>query len=288
VASEIKYRLTRRARDYFDLKTVLVTGGSSGIGKSICLALATAGASVTILARDPEKMGRTVAELESQRQRADQRFCSRVVDLRDFDATQKCIAELEYESPVSCLINSAGVALPGKIIDQPVRIIADTINTNLLGCIHTVKAVLPGFCSRNAGHIINISSVAGFVGVFGYSSYCSSKFGLTGFSEAIRAELKRHNIRVSLVCPPETDTPMLAKERELQPVESRRISASAGMMSPEQVAAKTLEGAARGEIYIFPNLMSRLSFAAKSYMPGMLNRYLNYLSNAGSRAGAER
>lgn len=250
------------------------------------MALAPTGASVVILAREPQKIESTIAELQSRRRGPYQRFHSIRVDLRDYEATQKHVAALEQESAISCLINSAGIALPGKIIDQSASVVTETIQTNLLGCIHAVKAVLPGFCARKSGHIINISSVAGFVGVFGYSAYCASKFGLNGFSEVLRAELKSYNIGVSVVFPPETDTPMLQKERELQPPESRNISASAGLMLPEQVAVKTLEGAARGEAYIFPNLMSRLSYVAKRHMPEILNWYLDHLGHAGPRAGA--
>ena len=235
-------RRSEKMRQYFDGRHVLVSGGSSGIGKAISLSVATLGASVTVLARDEEKLRSTVSELEALRCRSSQRFSMHMADVRVPEHVSAAVAAAEQAAPIHYLVNSAGVAVPGYVEDQSLEVLHDTIGTNLLGAISVTKAVLPGLVRRRHGHIVNISSVAGFIGVFGYTAYCASKFGLNGFSESLRAEMKRFDVRVSLCFPPETDTPMVAKERLTQPLESRAINSSAGIMKADDVAWSTLRG----------------------------------------------
>src|SRR6185503_5941588 len=107
---------------------------------------------------------------------------------------------------------------------------AETMAVNLAGCWHMIQALLPHMKARG-GYIVNTASLAGLIGVSGYSDYCASKFALVGYSEALRAELKLVGIEVSVLCPPDTDTPGFATENRTKPEETKAISASARLMS---------------------------------------------------------
>jgi len=141
---------------------------------------------------------------------------------------------------------------------------------NYFGTVYITKAVLAGMLTRGSGHIINISSMAGYLGVFGYSAYGATKFAVAGFSEALRAELKPQGIRVSVVFPPDTDTPQLAYEEPFKPAETKAISGNAKALSADLVARSILKQAERGHYMIFPGIDSRLFYLLNSKMPKSL------------------
>ena len=129
--------------------------------------------------------------------------------------------------------------------------------------------------ARGGGYIVNTSSMAGLIGVFGYTDYCASKFALVGFSEALRSELKPHGITVSVLCPPDTDTPGFATENQTKPEETRAISATAKVVSPDAVADELLRGMARERFLIIPGFDSRLGVLAKRFVPGVVQRVMD-------------
>jgi short-subunit dehydrogenase len=106
--------------------------------------------------------------------------------------------------------------------------------------------------------------------VFGYTDYCASKFAIVGFSEALRSELKPHGITVSVLCPPDTDTPGFETENLTKPEETRAISSTAKVLSPAAVADHLLRGMARAEFLIIPGFDSRLGVLAKRFVPGVV------------------
>jgi 3-dehydrosphinganine reductase len=131
------------------------------------------------------------------------------------------------------------------------------MDINYFGTVNMVKALLPGMVRRGSGHIVNISSVAGFLGVFGYSAYAASKYAVTGFSDVLRAELKPHGIRVSIVFPPDVDTPQLAYESQFRPDETRVLVEGGTILSPEAVAVTILRGVSRGQYVIIPGAIGK-------------------------------
>jgi 3-dehydrosphinganine reductase len=144
------------------------------------------------------------------------------------------------------------------------------MDINYFGTVHTVRAALPGMIERGSGHVVNISSVAGFLGVFGYAAYGASKFAVAGFTEILRAEMKPLGIRVSIVFPADTDTPQLAYERRFRPPETWGISDLGTVASPESVAAAIVRGVSRGQYAIIPDVMD-----------GALYRLAHLLGGAG-------
>jgi len=271
--------LSPAIRRYFVNQTCLITGGSSGIGYSLARHLVLCGSSVVLLARNRDRLQSALTELEQHRISSSQVIRTLAVDIQDGDSLQNALRDLIGDAPIDILINSAGIVHPGYFEEQSIEQITETININLLGAIRVTKAILPILRKRGNGHIVNISSVAGFVGVFGYAAYSGSKFGLWGFSESLRAEMKRYQVNVSVVFPPDTDTPMLTEEKKVQPSESRAINQSAGILHPDRVSLTILEGLRKKRFLIFPGHESRVSFWIRRYMPTMLNVYLDYVAS---------
>lgn len=239
-------------------RIALITGGSSGIGLALAHLLAEAGAHVWLLARRKAALEAALAALP----RASGQRCGIVAaDVSDWRQVQAAVERIGSEVGVPDLVvNSAGVTHPGYVQEIPLEIFRQMIEVNYLGTVHLVKAVLPGMMARGSGHIVNISSAAGFLGVFGYTAYGASKFAVRGFSDVLRAELRPLGIRVSIVFPPDTDTPQLAYENQFKPPETKALAGSAGVLSPRQVAEEILRNVARGRYVILPGLEMKLIY----------------------------
>ncbi len=235
-------------------KTVVITGGSSGIGKALAWLLDAAGARLWLLARRKEALAEVQAQMRGE--------CHiRSVDVSQWEQVRAAFEEIQRVSGApDVLINSAGITYPGYVQDLPVEIFRQMMEVNYLGTVHVIKAALPALIARGSGHIINISSVAGFLGVFGYTAYGASKYAVRGFSDILRAELKPLGIRVSVVFPPDTDTPQLAYETPLKPPETRALAGNAGLLSAETVARVILHDAARGRYLILPGLETKVLY----------------------------
>lgn len=234
----------------FANKISLITGGSSGIGLALAKALAVQGARVWIVGRRPEALAQASEEIRRLSGQTPGTFSA---DVSDFAQVEMLLAEvIRRDGLPDLVINSAGITHPGYVQDIPLEVFRRLMEVNYFGTVHVVKAVLPGMLQRKSGHIVNISSAAGFLGVFGYSAYGASKYAVRGFSDVLRAEMKPHGIRVSIVFPPDTDTPQLAYETPFKPPETKIISGNAKVMSAEAVAAAILRGIQKNRYIILP------------------------------------
>ena len=120
------------------------------------------------------------------------------------------------------------------------------VRINYLGAVFCTKACLSSMRQQGSGRIVLISSQAGQVGVFGYTSYCATKFALKGLAESLQMELARDNIYVTVAYPPDTDTPGLAEENKSKPIETQLINETSGLLSAEEVARKIITSARKG------------------------------------------
>jgi len=123
---------------------------------------------------------------------------------------------------------------------------------NYFGTLYAIKAVAPAMVARRSGQIVLISSGAGLVGLFGYTAYAPSKFALRGLAESLRGELKPAGVAVTIVYPPDTDTPQLTEENLTKPAETRALTAAGGLWTADAVARVTLDGMRRGKFSITP------------------------------------
>jgi len=270
---------------YWKNKTVLVTGGSSGIGLAAAKILAAAGAHVWIMARRQELLDAAQQEVEARRVDPSQQFGIVAADVADPDQAAQAVETVIRSAGVpDVVINSAGITHPGYIHELPLEKFESLMQVNYFGTVYVTKSVLPGMIERGSGHIINISSMAGYQGVFGYSAYGASKFAVTGFSESLRMEMKPHGIRVAVAFPPDTDTPQLAYEEPFKPAETKAISGTAKALSAQAVAGSILKQAEAGHFLIFPGFDSRLFYLLTTKLPKwMVLSVLDQMAASGSR-----
>jgi NAD(P)-dependent dehydrogenase (short-subunit alcohol dehydrogenase family) len=259
----------------FENKQIYVVGGSLGIGLSIVRRVASLGSHVTIFARREELLERAVDTVSAGRKHPSQHVAARQLDVGDpLQVAQVMQQTVAAHGPPDVLINCAGRAYPRRFEEVSYEQFADTLRVNLHGCWNTVQAVLPHMRPRG-GYIVNTASLAGLIGVFGYTDYCASKFGVVGFSEALRSELKAYNITVSVLCPPDTDTPGLAIENQTKPEETRAISAAGRVMTADAVADALIRGMARHAFLIIPGIEGRIGVLAKRFFPGVVERIMD-------------
>jgi 3-dehydrosphinganine reductase len=255
---------------------VIITGGSSGIGRATAQLLTRRGAHVSIIARRQPLLDETLAELESLRETATQRLQVYSADLTEWEQAQEAISVLTSDghSP-DFLINAAGFAHPGYFEELPLEIFRTTMDTDFFGTLHPIKAVVPAMMERHSGHIVNFSSVAGFLGVFGYTAYGAAKWAVRGFSDALRQEMKPHGIHVSVVFPPDTDTPQLHYENQFKPLETHRVGGPLRAQTADQVAQALIRGIERRQVYILPSFENRLYFLLSNGFTGLIRLYFD-------------
>ena len=189
-------------------KTVLITGGSSGIGLALAKIFTQNGANVWILARRADMNKKAISELSQISITPGQVIRRIVADVTRSDQMQKAIAYMQQKDQFpDIVINSAGVCHPGEFEELGNNVYHWMMNVNYFGTVNVCKAVIPEMKRRRSGNIVNISSLAGYLGLYGYSAYSPSKFAVHGFSDVIRSELKSFGINVSLVIPTDTETP---------------------------------------------------------------------------------
>ncbi len=256
---------------YWYKKVVLVTGGSSGIGLAAAKQLAAAGAQVWLTARRSELLESALAEVEAARSEPSQQCGVVSADVSDPKQVENVVDTVTKSvGAPDVVFNSAGITQPGYVEDLALDVFERLMRVNYFGTVYVTTAVLPAMLARGSGHIINISSIAGYLGVFGYSAYGASKYAVTGFSEVLRAEMKPHCIRVSVAFPPDTDTPQLAYEEPFKPAETKAISGNAKALSADKVAQSILQQAEKGRYMIFPGTDSRLFYILTSKLPKSL------------------
>lgn len=260
----------------FDRARVYVVGGSLGIGLAVAQRVAALGADVTIFARRRDPLAAAAETVRAACRRATQSVAWRRLDVADPEQVAATMhAVVGERGAPDVLINCAGRAYPRRFEDVTYAQFAETMLVNLHGCWNTVQALLPHMKAKGRGYIVNTSSVAGLIGVFGYTDYCASKFALVGFSEALRSELTPYGITVSVLCPPDTDTPGFATENLTKPAETRAISATAKVISAAAVADELLRGMARQRFLIIPGRDSRLGVLAHRLVPGVVHRIMD-------------
>lgn len=250
-----------KTNQFFTGKLALITGGSSGIGYALANQLVEAGGSVILLARSQEKLDEAKRALTSQISQPEQLIHAIPADVTDVESLSAAIEDMAKTIGIPDFIfNCAGVALPGYVEQLKLEVFKWTMDIDYHGTVNVIKLLLPHLLQRGSGHIINFSSMAGVIGTFGYSAYSGAKFAVRGFSDVIRSELKPKNIRVSIVYPPDTDTPQLAFENQFKPYETRELAGSDNPISAATVASETLKSVSRGKYAIVPGAEAKLLY----------------------------
>ncbi|MFL9884065.1 oxidoreductase [Paraburkholderia agricolaris] len=176
-------------------KTLLITGVSSGFGRALAGEALAAGHKVVGTVRSAQ------AKHDFEALSANAAF-GRVLDVTDFDAVGGIVAEIEATvGPVDVLVNNAGYGHEGIMEESPLSEMRRQFDVNVFGAVAMMKAVLPFMRERRRGHILNITSMGGYITMPGITYYCGSKFALEGISEALGKEVKPFGIAVTAVAP---------------------------------------------------------------------------------------
>ena len=251
----------------FSGKHIFITGGSSGIGLALANLLAREGANITILARREELLNKSAAEIQGHCADKGQIIRSIAADVADMQTIFPILEEYQKKHGVpDYLFNSAGITYPGEFNTLTPETLRDLINVDYLGTAYVTRALINGMLQRGSGWIVNISSMAGYLGTYGYSGYGAAKFAVRGFSDVLRAELKPHGIRVSVVYPPDTLTPQLEFEKDLKPAITKELAGNAGVISPEEVARIIIKDMRKGRYTILPGFQSWFYYVLSSLL----------------------
>jgi short-subunit dehydrogenase len=179
-------------------KVILITGASSGIGATAALRLARDGACLALAARRLERLEQVAAQVQALGGQA----LVIQADVCEPDDIQRMVqAALQRWGRIDVLINNAGVASGPPLLEITPDEIRRRLHTNLIAVIQCAQAVLPAMLRQKAGHIINVSSIAGLISTPGSGVYAAGKFGVIGFSDALRRDLLGSGVQVSAFCP---------------------------------------------------------------------------------------
>ncbi len=259
----------------FENRWFVITGASEGIGKALAEGAAQKGAHILLISRSQEKLNTAAIDVKAKTIRTDQKILTTACDVTKFDTIKSVLEDFVRENGTpDYLINNAGFAQPGYIQDLTIDDYRRMMDLNYFGCVHTTKTLVPHFIKAKKGHILNVSSMAGFLGLFGYSGYCASKFAVIGFSESLKRELKPYNISVSVLCPPNTKTPGLDKENATKPKEVLMTEEKAKTVSASVVAKAALDGLTKKKFMIVPTFDGELAYRLNRYVPAVIEQFV--------------
>ena len=270
----------RRELD-FRGKTVLVTGGSRGLGLIMARQLADQGAHVAICARDGDELERARRDLAQRGGRVLAVPCD-VTDRRQVD---DLVHRVEGElGPIDVLINNAGVIEVAPLEHMTLEDFEEAMEVNFWGPVYTTLAVVPGMRARHSGRIVTIASIGGKISVPHLLPYSASKFAVTGFSEGLRAELAHDGILVTTVCPHlmRTGSPPGATFKGQNRAEYAWFSLSDSLplvsMNAERAARRILTACKRGEAEVILTLQAKIAVAVHGLFPGMTADVLGWVN----------
>jgi short-subunit dehydrogenase len=246
-------------------KHVVVTGAGSGMGQALAIQLIQRGAKVTGIDRNLVSLEDTQSKVES----LGEKMHIVTLDLSDFDKIKPTVVEIIHsQGPIDALINCAGIIQPFvKFNDLNLEDIHRVMNVNFFGMVYLTKEILPGLLERPEAHIVNISSMGGFLPVPGQGMYGASKAAVKLFTEALYAELMESKVRVTLIFPGAVETNITVNSGISMPsfAKSAEVSQFKGMKANEaarqiiEAMEKNKFRACVGSDAKFMDILSRIS-----------------------------
>ena len=234
-------------------KTVIVTGGASGIGRATALLAAREGARIVVGDID-EAGGRAVAA-EAAGQGL--RISYLPLDLTDKGSIDGFVAAFDGEAGrADGLVNAAGWDVIQPFLENPPEMWERVIAINLLGAIRLTRGLLPAMVEARSGKIVNIASDAGRVGSTGETVYAAAKGGLIAFTKSLAREMARHQINVNCVCPGPTDTPLFRRQPERMREALTRAIPFRRIAQPQEIAEAVLFFLSRRTDYVTGQVLS--------------------------------
>jgi NAD(P)-dependent dehydrogenase (short-subunit alcohol dehydrogenase family) len=257
-------------------KLALVTGAGSGIGRATALALAEEGSRVLVTDLVKKSADETAEQIRGRGQWAE----SYPLDVTDLRRMTEFAGELNNsEGPLDILVNNAGIAVAGLFVDVSPENFKKVMDINMMGVVNGCHAFLPAMVGRGReAHVVNIASMAGYVGVGRMTAYCTTKFAVLGFSECLRAEMAAHGIGVSAICPGLIRTNIvqsgILESRELD-VEAKRSEIESLLVKrnypPERVARAIIKSIRRNRAVAPVTPEARVFYYAKRWSPWIVS-----------------
>ncbi|WP_299734670.1 SDR family oxidoreductase [uncultured Endozoicomonas sp.] len=250
------------------LKTIVVTGGASGLGEATCKRFARAGYAVCVADINQERGDRTVETLKSLGVDAYYQHC----DVRsDADVDGMITSAVQRWGHIDVLVNNAGVASGGRIETTSIEDWQWVIDINLLGVARGCKSITPVFKQQKAGHIVNIASLAGLVNAPMMSSYNATKSAVVGLSETLRVELEPFGVNTSVVCPAFFQTNLgesfRSGDAHMKKVVDKLLSSSS--VTADDVAEDIFKAVQNKTFYVLPHKEGRWLWRLKRHFPSL-------------------
>ena len=272
----------RRANAFsFANRTVLITGGSRGLGLVLARQLADEGARLAICARDEAELARAAAEVRGIGAEVLPVVCDVTVQAE----VEAMIAQVQAQmGPVDVLINNAGIISAGPVEEMLLDDYERAMKTHFYAPLYTLLALTPQMQRRGEGRIVNISSVGGRVALPHMAPYSASKFALVGLSQALRAELKKDKVVVTTVCPGllRTGSHLHAEMKGQHKKEFAAFSILGALplisMGAEHAARAIINACRYGDAEITLTLPAKLMGALHGVAPGLMANLLGYLN----------
>ncbi len=267
--------LRARRRISFRGRSVVITGGSRGLGLLLARRLVAEGARVTICARDQDELARARLDLLARSPGAD--VTIEPCDVSDPDQASALIGSvIGRTGGIDVLINNAGIITVGPVDHMNAGDFDQAMAVHFRGPLHTILAAVPVMRRQRFGRVVNISSIGGKVAVPHLAPYCASKFALTGLSDSLRAELAPDGIQVTTVCPGlmRTGSPFNAwfRGRHREEFTWFTISDSLPIASidADRAASQIIEACRHGDAELVISWPARLAVVANAIAPGFL------------------
>jgi NAD(P)-dependent dehydrogenase (short-subunit alcohol dehydrogenase family) len=274
----------RRSSYDFAGKSVVITGGSRGLGLIMARELADEGARVTLVARDEAELGRAAEDIRMRQPFAD--VLTVVGDVRKRYEAERGIAQaLDRFGRIDVLINNAGIIQVGPIDHMQLSDYEDAMSTHFWGPLYTTLAALPHMRRQGEGRIVNISSIGGRVGLPHLVPYAASKFALTGLSDSMRYELSGENILITTVCPGlmRTGSPLNALFKGNHPQEYAWFAISDSLplatIDAERAARQIIAACRRGDAELVITVQAKLAILARTAAPELFATAMSFINN---------
>ncbi|KST63909.1 SDR family NAD(P)-dependent oxidoreductase [Mastigocoleus testarum] len=258
---------------------ILVTGAAGGFGRELTKQLLGKGSRLILTDINLEILKEQVNKIQAEITTGEviQSFGANLANRTDCETLYQKVKALNI--PLDVLINNAGMGLFGRVDEVPVEKWEQLMQVNLIAPIRLSSLFVADMIARQQGHIVNISSMAGWIPRPGIAHYSSSKFGLRGFSEGLFHEMKPHNVKVTAVYPFYSRTPMLNSAKYGTLAESSTKIPDRLIVEPEEVMAHTIEAIAHERLHVFPDRVGKNIHFFKQNFPLLFDWISNRLGS---------
>lgn len=254
----------------FSGKVALVTGGASGMGRTMALRLARQGAKVAIADLNEQALQDTAAQSPQLRPYR--------CDVTDEAPVNELVARVESElGPIDRLAHAAGIMPGDTILGMPAQKITAVMKVNYFGTVFVTKAVLPRMLERGSGDLIVFGSITGYSFSTSFAAYCASKAAVNAYTEVLIHEHRNRGLRILLVCPPAVDTPLINQAIDTGPQALRDAVRKKKIATPDFIIDRIEDALEKGRSVILPG-EARVAYALRRLSPTLMWKLANKLN----------